>query len=56
MNHVHTYPVDASLTPDLAWEEICFWGFRVTYTAGDEKWAIMVCDGEECWEIRELNR
>ena len=47
MNHVHTFPVDASMTPDEAWREPCIFGQRVTHT-GSETWATITCDGEEC--------
>lgn len=45
--HVHTIPVDASLTVDEAWRELCLMGVRATDT-GSETWANVVCDGEEC--------
>ena len=48
--HVHTFPVDPSLTPAEAWGEICNFGRRVTYT-GQETWANVVCDGEECRNV-----
>lgn len=48
--HVHTYPVDESLTADEAWIEITNFGRRVTYTGG-ERWANRVCDGEECRNV-----
>lgn len=48
--HTHTFPVDASLTPDEAWDELCLMGVRATNT-GSETWAVLVCDGEECWRI-----
>lgn len=48
--HVHAYPVDASLTADEAWAEICNFGRRVTFT-GSERWATVRCDGEECRNI-----
>lgn len=48
--HVHTFPVDASLTPDEAWHEICLMGVRATNT-GSETWANIECDGDECWRI-----
>jgi len=47
MGHAHVYPVDASLTPEEAWKEICIFGRRVTWT-GSEGWATVHCDGEEC--------
>lgn len=56
--HVHTYPVDASLTPEEAWHELCLMGVRTTDT-GSETWANVVCDGDECWRIadgREADR
>jgi hypothetical protein len=52
MTHVHVYPVDASLTPDEAWHEICVMGFRSTDT-GSETWAVLECDGHECASIQE---
>lgn len=45
--HVHTFPVDASLTLEDAWRELCLMGVRATNT-GSERWANIVCDGEEC--------
>jgi hypothetical protein len=51
-SHIHTIPVDASLTPDEAWKELCIMGFRSTNT-GSETWANIECDGEECASIRE---
>ena len=50
--HIHTYPVDASLTPDEAWRELCLMGVRATDT-GSETWANIRCDGEECWRIAD---
>lgn len=47
IQHVHTFPVDPSLTQDQAWREICIFGRRVTFT-GDPKWANILCDGDEC--------
>lgn len=44
----HVIPVDASLTPDEAWAEICRNGTRVTYTAAPVTWAAIECDGVEC--------
>lgn len=49
--HVHTIPVDPSLTADQAWREICIIGFRHTYT-GPATWAVIRCDGEECRSIQ----
>lgn len=51
-HHIHTIPVDASLTPDEAWHEICLMGVRATNT-GSETWANVVCDGEECSRIAD---
>jgi hypothetical protein len=51
-HHIHTIPVDNSLTIDEAWKEICTMGFRATYTGG-ETWASVECDGEECQGILE---
>lgn len=48
--HVHVFPVDASLTPEEAWDELCSMGVRATDT-GETRWATMRCDGEECWRI-----
>lgn len=45
--HVHTIPVDPSLTTEEAWLEICIFGQRVTLT-GSETWVNLRCDGEEC--------
>lgn len=50
--HVHTYPVDATLTAEEAWKEICIMGFRATDT-GSETWAVIECDGEECRSIQQ---
>lgn len=50
--HVHTYPVDPSLTADEAWRELCIFGRRITYT-GDPTWASVRCDGEECSGIED---
>lgn len=50
--HIHTFPVDPSLTPDEAWKEICIMGIRTTYT-GAAKWANIQCDGDECSCIQE---
>lgn len=52
VKHVHTIPVDYSLTVEEAWKEICIMGLRTTYTGG-EKWANLTCDGEECSNIQE---
>lgn len=52
MSHIHTFPVDPSLTPDEAWRELCLMGVRTTYT-GTERWSNIECDGEECWRIAE---
>lgn len=49
-HHIHTFPVDASMTVDEAWHELCLMGVRATYT-GSETWANVECDGEECWRI-----
>lgn len=48
--HVHTFPVDATLTVEEAWRELCLMGVRATDT-GSETWAVVVCDGEECARI-----
>jgi hypothetical protein len=47
---IHVIPVDASLTPEDAWKEICIFGQRVTYS-GSETWATIECDREECRSI-----
>ena len=52
MRHIHTFPVDPSLTPDEAWRELCLMGVRTTWT-GTEGWSNIECDGEECWRIPE---
>lgn len=44
---MHVYPVDASLTADEAWHELCLMGVRATNT-GSETWASIRCDGNEC--------
>lgn len=48
--HVHTIPVDPSLTVAEAWKELCIFGRRVTNT-GEETWAIVTCDRSECASI-----
>lgn len=48
--HLHTFPVDASLTAAEAWGELCLMGVRATNT-GSETWATFRCDGEECRNI-----
>lgn len=48
--HVHTIPVDPSLTIEEAWSEICIMGLRTTYT-GDPTWANVRCDGQECSSV-----
>jgi hypothetical protein len=50
--HVHTIPVDSSLTVEEAWYELCLMGVRATNT-GSETWGVIRCDGEECWRIPE---
>lgn len=50
MAHVHTIPVDATLTPDEAWREICLMGVRATDT-GAETWAVIECENEECRSV-----
>jgi hypothetical protein len=49
---VHVIPVDATLTPDEAWDELCLMGVRATNT-GTETWAVIQCDGQECSQIAE---
>jgi hypothetical protein len=51
IRETHTIPVDASLTPDEAWAEICQHGQRTTYTDGPIGWAVIQCDGVECMDI-----
>lgn len=50
--HIHTIPVDPSLTVEDAWKELCIFGRRITYT-GRERWANVYCDGEECSSIED---
>lgn len=47
VKHIHTIPVDPTLTPDEAWKELCIFGKRVTDTS-NETWANIECDGQEC--------
>ncbi|MFK0182315.1 hypothetical protein ACIQVR_40895 [Streptomyces xanthochromogenes] len=51
IRETHVIPVDASLTPDEAWAEMCRNGTRVTYTDGPVVWAAIECDGVECLRI-----
>lgn len=51
IRETHVIPVDASLTPDEAWAEICREGMRTTYTDGPITWASIECDGAECYSI-----
>lgn len=51
IHEIHTIPVDASLTPDEAWAELCRSGERTTYTEGPITWAVIRCDGVECLDI-----
>jgi hypothetical protein len=53
IREAHVIPVDASLTPDEAWAEVCREGQRVTFTDGPETWATIQCDGVECLSIRK---
>lgn len=53
IREVHTIPVDASLTPDEAWAELCREGKRTTYTEGPVTWVAIRCDGVECMNIIE---
>lgn len=53
IREVHIIPVDASLTPDEAWAELCKHGRRITHTDGPETWATIRCDGVECADIQE---
>jgi hypothetical protein len=52
--HVHTIPVDPSLTVEEAWTELCIFGRRITWT-GEEGWATITCDGEECANIQRAD-
>jgi hypothetical protein len=54
INEMHVICVDASLTPDEAWAEVCKHGHRVTYTDGPETWATIRCDGVECLDIERV--
>jgi hypothetical protein len=54
VSHVHVYPVDASLTADEAWDELCLMGVRATDT-GSESWGVIECDGDECRIIAEAD-
>lgn len=47
----HVFPVDASLTPDEAWAELCANKMRTTYSGGTDTWAVIQCDGVECHGI-----
>lgn len=51
IHEVHVIPVDASLTPDEAWAELCRVGTRTTYTGSADTWAVIQCDGVECLDI-----
>lgn len=46
-SHLHTIPVDPSLTVEEAWRELCLMGVRATDT-GEPTWATIRCDGVEC--------
>jgi hypothetical protein len=48
--HLHTIPIDPSLTVDEAWHELCLMGARAT-TTGQPTWATVECDGDECQNI-----
>lgn len=50
--HVHVIPVDVTLTPQEAWDELCLMGVRATNT-GSEGWATVTCDGSHCHNIAE---
>lgn len=52
-SHIHVFPVDASLTPDEAWKELCIMGFRATDTGSESGYATVRCDGQECRNIQE---
>lgn len=45
--HIHTYPVDNSLSAEDAWHEIRLFGQRLTFTGG-ETWVNRECEGEWC--------
>lgn len=51
--HIHTIPVDTSLTVDEAWRELCLMGVRCTDT-GSETWANVECHGD-CNGIAEAD-
>lgn len=51
--HWHVYPVDPSLTPEQAWEEIRLMGRRTTFTPGRESWSNRLCDGSECDTVED---
>lgn len=51
--HIHVIPVDVTMTPLEAWNELCLIGVRATNT-GAEYWATIKCDGEECANIAEF--
>jgi hypothetical protein len=44
MYHLHTIPVDDTLTPEEAWAELVEYGSRLTDT-GHETWAVLWCSG-----------
>ncbi len=50
--HLHTIPVDPSLTVAEAWHELCLMGVRATDT-GEPTWATIRCDGTECEGIAD---
>lgn len=51
IREAHVIAVDATLTPDEAWAELCAKGMRTTYTGGTDTWAAIQCDGVECTGI-----
>lgn len=51
ISELHVIPVDASLTPDEAWAELCRNGQRTTFTDGPTSWAVIRCDGVECFDF-----
>lgn len=53
IRETHVIPVDASLTPDQAWAEMCRYGKRATFTDGPITWAVVSCDGVECASINQ---
>lgn len=54
-HHIHSFPVDPSMTAMEAWKELCIFGRRVTNTGPAQSWVVKRCDGEEC-RLIEGNR